>query len=418
MRVFGLAILLLLSLIGLMSIQLQLLYTGIQVEKAKFDRQIYDALLQAEQAINVAPILAGKILDSRNGQSTEGDSHDVVVQLVDSLLGSEELSLEYSLAITESYLGVPVIGDSDFNPLQIGSYRSYSHRMGGALRAQCDCDLFLHLQVHHFFPILIRRLYPLLVPSLAFLLMLILCLILLMRSVRQQKRLDRIKNDFINNLAHELKTPAFSSSLLIRLMKEASRNGQEEKSQHYLALMEQENAAIKEHIEKVLELASLEGGRYQMNLEKVSIEPVLNRIVNTFEHMIKDKEGTFEIQLLTAGVELMADEVHLQNAIQNLLDNAIKYGGQPLVVQLSAAVKKNKLQIQVQDNGPGLTETDKRRVFQKFYRVYNGAQAVAKGFGLGLNYTREVILAHRGRIWVDTADEGGSIFKIELPIKE
>jgi len=413
---FWLAIIILVSLIGLMGVQLQLLYSGIRVEKAKLDRQVYTALVQIEEQVNQSDHLLEYVLSlQQSGHATA--NADQLRQYAEPVIKNSGLDFDFSIAITESYLGLPVLADEGFSLERVGSFRSYSHRLGGQLQQQCQCDLLLHLQAHNFFPILLQRLYPLVVPLAGFLLMVVLCLVLLYRSVNQQKRLSRIKNDFINNLAHELKTPTFSTALLLRLLRTSLQSGQLEKSNSYLQLMEQENTAIKSHIDKVLELASLEGGKYQLERKPLVIGPLLERVAASFTHMVEDKGGYFRYQFEVEGVQVMADEVHLQNAIQNLLDNALKYGGVPPVIQCSASRAGKKLHITVCDNGTGIAARERKRIFQKFYRINNGSAAPAKGFGLGLNYTRQVIRAHGGRVELVKASEKGSSFIISLPIK-
>ncbi|MCG8331178.1 MAG: HAMP domain-containing histidine kinase [Chitinophagales bacterium] len=424
MKTLWLALIIVLSLTGLMAVQLQWLYKGMLSEKASFDREMNGVLVRIGKHIEDDSRLRNKIFElhhSNKGSYTndrDTTSSVYLVKIIDSLFAQYlgETALYTSWGITESYLNYLLVEKAGYDYKEVPIYRSYTYRLEGAVKAECQCDIFLRLQVEGLFGLIAKRLYPLIIPTIAFVLMMILCLLLLVRGFRQQRKLVVIKNDFINNLAHELKTPVFSMSLLSRLLKSSLTSGDDEKSAHYLQLIEAENASMKEHVEKVLELAEFQGSRYELQLEPVLLKSLLDKIVEAFQYRAIEMEGQLIYEpSFDEDVKLQIDKIHFRNAIQNLLDNALKYGGRPPEVKLTVEVEKGICGIVVQDNGHGLTAKERRKIFRKFYRSRSGTRKNIKGFGIGLNYTREVVKAHKGNVWVKSTVGEGSSFGITMP---
>lgn len=425
MKTLWLALIIVLSLAGLMAVQLQWLYKGMLSEKASFDREINGVLVRIGQYIEEDSELRNGILALHRSNkvsrvSSRGAFSGHLVNTVDSLLVQYlgESVLNTTWGITESYLNYPLVEKMGYDYKEVPAYRSYTYRLGGAVSLECQCDIFLRLQVNGLFGLIAKRLYPLIIPTIAFVLMMVLCLLLLVRGFRQQRKLVVIKNDFINNLAHELKTPVFSMSLLSRLLKASLASGDDKKSAHYLQLIEAENTSMKEHVEKVLELAEFQGSRYELQLEPVLLKSLLDKIVEAFQYRAIEMEGQLIYEpSFDENTELLIDKIHFRNAIQNLLDNALKYGGLPPIVKLKAGVEKGMCDIVVEDNGHGLTTRERRKIFRKFYRSRSGTRKNIKGFGIGLNYTKEVVKAHKGNVWVKSVVGEGSSFGIAIPIK-
>lgn len=426
MKANWLALVIILSLCGLMAVQIPMLYISIKAEKASLDKEVYTAMANIQDTINndsgyKLPILA--LQQQRIECSFLDDSlvNEVAIymkKIVSNELSRKGLSEQFSLALTESYLNYQLLATPGYIDVDAPSYRSYLMRFEGAVQKECNCDMLLHLQLHSIFPTLFKRLYPILFSSIGFVLMLVLCCLLLFRILSQQKKLVQIKNDFINNLAHELKTPTFSTSLLLRLLKESLADNKSPKLQQYLALLQQENDAIKEHIEKVLELAKFSDTRYRFNLETILFLPLIERILIAFQHRVKEKNGMLNYQLPAIDIQLMADQMHLQNAIQNLLDNALKYGGKPPKVEVEVYQNDTHLKVLVKDNGKGIEPKEQKKIFKKFYRMPSSQQTNVKGFGLGLAYVQEVMKGHGGRVCLDSQSGTGSTFTLEIPFSQ
>jgi two-component system phosphate regulon sensor histidine kinase PhoR len=247
-------------------------------------------------------------------------------------------------------------------------------------------------------------------------LVLIACMAWLFRMLKQQRKLDRVKNDFINNLTHELKTPVFSISLLLKLVRKSISDGKKEKTEEYLQLIEKENKQLKGHIDMVLELASLESGKFNLELRPTKVHALLQEILSQFQPKLEDKNGTLHVTIEPIANDLHIDKSHFQNMLNNLLENALKYNDKTPIIEINTRLEEQKYYIEIKDNGIGISADDQKQIFDKFYRVSTGDLHQVKGFGLGLNYVKQVIEAHKGQITVKSKIGEGSTFTIELPI--
>jgi len=410
------------ALIGLGFLQYQWLKEGVVLEKQRLDREVRRAMARSPKLIEKDRALWFGILSLqrfRKRSIAAPDSLRESVRLalrekLNAALQAEGLALDFKLQLTEGFMAYPLLEEPGFDRELAISYRTYTRRLQGALEEACECQLLMHLQLGDFLPLLLQRLSRLLIPALFFFLLLLLGFGLLLNNIRRERRLGRIKNDFINNLTHEMKTPVFSISLLSRLLRSALAEGQYEKGQDYLGRIEAENDQLKQQVEKVLELASLEHPRYQLGKEAVQLQAILERASAAVEPRLAAVGGGLRPVEAEPGLWVQADEKHLGNALQCLLDNALKYGGQPPEVQLRAYRKENWVCLEVEDNGPGVPAKERKRIFKKFYRGRAQKQPAA-GFGLGLSYVQQVAQLHGGRVGLSEGSLGGAAFRLCLP---
>lgn len=406
------------ALSGLAVAQYHFLRVAIKLEKVRFDREATTALLAIAGRLEQSPALIRQWQATRIGASPNEAPAlaDSISWLADSVFLARGLPVDFSFAIKEGLLLYPVLLDADFKGGEEERYRTYSRLLKGELRETCGCDLFLFLQVNNLFPLLMNRLYGLFLPSLAFLLLLLAALLILVRMLAQLKKLDEVKNDFINNLAHELKTPVFSSSLLLKLLRQSIGAGDRNRSEEYLSLLQGENSQLKGHIDKVLELASLETARYELQLREHQLHPLLEQVIRQYRHKAETRGGALHFTPGAARSRLLADEHYLRSAIQNLLDNALRYGGEVPDVAVATRNEGRHVLISVSDNGPGIAPQYQGLLFRKFYRIPETNTRKAKGFGLGLGFTRQVARAHGGTVRVDSKAGEGSTFTLMLPV--
>lgn len=411
------------ALLGLAIVQYQLLRAGIQLERQRFDRDAYGILQDVEQNINHRGLLRQQIRRLQRQGSLPLTSpewllprmvEDSLRALFTEVAAARGLDFRYQFALAEDFMSNPLAGAPFAGVGQKAKRETYSLRLGGAMQQECNCSLVLHLQVEHLTGLLLRRLNYILAPSVLFLLLLLGTLLLLLHALKRQEQLGRAKNDFINNLAHELKTPAFSISLLAKLLRQGLRGGNGEKNEAYLTLLEQENEQIKTQVEKVLELASLESTRYPMQLRPSRLHPLLESVAAHHRLRAERLGGSLSLRLHAECDIALADEGHLRNVMQNLLDNAIKYSAGPPAIEIATAATGSQLVIAISDQGPGIAPEHQQRIFEKFYRVPNGR--AIKGFGLGLSYVREALRAQGGSIRLESTPGKGSTFLIALPL--
>ncbi len=232
----------------------------------------------------------------------------------------------------------------------------------------------------------------------------------------RQKRLSEVKNDFINNMTHELKTPistiSLSSELLLRLEDEVEL----EKVKRYAGIIYKENKRLENQVERVLNVAKLDKDQVVLNKEEFDVHELLQEVKENFEFSQTEQGGKLSIHLDAPRFSIQADPVHFTNVIYNLLDNAVKYCTEKADISISTRNEKNYLQIEISDNGIGIKRENIKLIFDKFYRVPTGNVHNVKGFGLGLYYVKLIVDAHHGKIDVKSSPGKGTTFTISLPL--
>jgi len=233
--------------------------------------------------------------------------------------------------------------------------------------------------------------------------------------ILKQKRLSEIQKDFINNMTHEFKTPISTIAVSTEVLKDSSIVQQPERLMQYATIIENENKRLKQHVERVLQMASLDKEDVGLKKEIINLHDVIEDVVNSMLVALNEKDGTIQLHLNALSPEIKADRHHLTNVIFNLVDNAIKYCSGKPVITITTAQQPGGIMLTIQDNGIGISEENKKRIFQKFYRVPTGNIHDVKGFGLGLYYVKQIVEAHRGRITVNSQPGNGCTFTLELP---
>lgn len=238
--------------------------------------------------------------------------------------------------------------------------------------------------------------------------------------ILKQKKLSEIKNDFINNMTHELKTPIatikISSETLLNL---DSSTEDSEKLSRYASIIYKENKRLEQQVERVLNIAKLDKDEIKLKLETFCIHEIIEEAKENFEfNQLEEIGGEIKLDLKAEHHLVHADAVHVTNVIYNLLDNAVKYCDKKPSIVITSRNTKNKILITVSDNGKGISRENQKYIFDKFYRVPTGNLHDVKGFGLGLYYVKTIIEELGGNITVKSTLGKGSEFTVTLPIKE
>lgn len=236
-----------------------------------------------------------------------------------------------------------------------------------------------------------------------------------MATIMRQKKLSVIKNDFINNMTHEFKTPISTISLAIQVLKDKSIVKNEEKSDRYLGIIQNENRRLGTQVEKVLQMAQLDKGNVKLNFTEVNVHEVIEQVLANIGVQIEQKNGLVDLEIDAENAQVWADEVHLTNIIYNLLDNANKYSPESPQITIKTANTAEGLSIQIQDQGIGMSKEQTSKIFDKFYRIPTGNVHDVKGFGLGLSYVKKMVDWHNGTINVTSKLNEGTTFEIILP---
>lgn len=233
--------------------------------------------------------------------------------------------------------------------------------------------------------------------------------------IMKQKRLSEIQKDFINNMTHEFKTPISTIAVSTEVLKDPDIVRHPERLLNYATIIEKENVRLKQQVERVLQVAKLERDDIGLKKEKVDVHEVINDAIKNTTMALQERNGSVTCDLKAARHHVNADRLHLTNVLYNLIDNAIKYCSHEPHVVIETRDDGKYMGIAVRDNGIGIAPEHLKRIFEKFYRVPTGNVHDVKGFGIGLNYVKTLIEAHKGIIKVESEPGKGSTFRIMLP---
>jgi two-component system phosphate regulon sensor histidine kinase PhoR len=260
-----------------------------------------------------------------------------------------------------------------------------------------------------------RQIWLPVLSSVLFIGVVIFCFIYAIRVIIRQKNLSEIKNDFINNMTHEFKTPIATVSLAVEALQDPELLSQESFRKRYLSIIKDENKRLGSQVEKVLQAATLEKKEFSLKMEYVDLAELLENAKSQFELQVENKGGKITLENKMADSNLMSDPFHLAHILNNLLDNANKYSKESPFIHIKAWDHNGFVFVSIQDNGIGMSKEVTKKIFDKFYRVPTGNVHDVKGFGLGLSYVKTIIEAHKGEISVSSEPGKGSIFTIKLP---
>lgn len=234
-------------------------------------------------------------------------------------------------------------------------------------------------------------------------------------TIVRQKKVSEMKNDFINNMTHEFKTPVSTVSLACQALTDVDMNKTSEIYDTYLGIIQEENKRLGLMAEKILQTAIIDQGKLNLNLVDIDFHECIHEVVNNYEFVIIEKEGHIDLHLDALNSVISADRVLLKNIISNLLDNANKYSAGAPIISIRTHNINDGLQFEVKDNGIGIGKKNLKKIFDKLYRVPTGDVHNVKGFGLGLSYVKAIVDAHKGQVTVESQLNKGTTFKIWIP---
>ena len=258
------------------------------------------------------------------------------------------------------------------------------------------------------------------IPSIIFTIVLLITFIFTIVVIFRQKRYTEIKNDFINNMTHELKTPIASISLAVQMMNDDTVTKSEQMTKHLGGVIADETKRLRFLVEKVLQMSMFDKKSIIFKKKELDLNEMVEQIAQTFTLRVEHTGGKIYTQIEAVDSAIYVDEVHFQNAITNLMDNAVKYRKQdePLDIYIHTWNDADKLYLSIRDTGQGIKKENLRKIFDKFYRVHTGNKHDVKGFGLGLAYVKKVVDLHQGEIKAESEVGKGTKFTISLQIFE
>lgn len=277
------------------------------------------------------------------------------------------------------------------------------------------------LKVH--FPEMDKYIYSsvrFMIPAVIFTIVLLLTFIFTIVVIFRQKRYSEIRNDFINNMTHELKTPISSISLAAQMLNDDVVTKSPTMMKHLGGVINDESKRLRFLVEKVLQMSLFDRKKTIIKKRNLNLNDMVDTIANTFTLRVEHTGGKIVTDIGAQFPMIYADEMHFQNVIFNLLDNAVKYRkpDEPVNISIKTWNSSNHLLLSIQDNGLGMKKEDAKKVFEKFYRVHTGNVHDVKGFGLGLAYVKSILDLHNAEISVDSELGKGTRFTIKLPINK
>lgn len=255
----------------------------------------------------------------------------------------------------------------------------------------------------------------LILPSIALVTLILIIFIVAIIIIFRQKQLNNIKNDFVNNMTHEFKTPISTISLASQMLQDPGVGKTPETLKHISNVIRDETKRLSFQVEKVLQMAIFEKDKSILKLNEIRLNSLISDIIGNFSLKVTSKGGKITSKLSATSDLALIDEVHFTNVIFNLMDNALKYSDKPLLLTIETWNEKDNLLISIEDNGIGISKDDLKRIFEKFYRVSTGNLHNVKGFGLGLAYVKKIISEHKGLIKVESELNIGTKFTIIIP---
>jgi two-component system phosphate regulon sensor histidine kinase PhoR len=254
-----------------------------------------------------------------------------------------------------------------------------------------------------------------LLSSAILLLIMIGCFYIAMMTIIKQKKLAEIKNDFINNMTHEFKTPISTISLATQLIQEDTSVVENGTIQRYLGIIKDENVRLGQQVERVLQTAQMEREEIVLKKKTVDVNALIQQVIEMNQPMLMATQGTIQTAFTTESANAFIDEVHMSNVMNNLIDNAVKYSTDAPVINIATFVDDAGFHICVADEGIGIQKEVLTQVFEPFYRVHTGNVHNVKGFGLGLSYVKKIVEAHGGNVYVNSQLGKGSTFEMTIP---
>jgi two-component system phosphate regulon sensor histidine kinase PhoR len=234
-----------------------------------------------------------------------------------------------------------------------------------------------------------------------------------MAIILRQKRLSEMQKDFINNMTHEFKTPISTIRISTDVFLKSPEIIASPRLSQYANIIQEQNQRLNNQVEKVLQLAKIERGNFKLNLEEFNLHELVENVLNSIKVQVEKQGGKVGCELLATMPIINADKLHLTNILHNLVDNATKYcKGAPDILLKTKTIDENRIQVQVIDNGIGISKEDLAKVFEKFYRVPTGDIHDVKGFGLGLFYTKNICDAHGWKISIESEQGKGTTVSI------
>lgn len=350
--------------------------------------------------------------------------------LLDSLLKKElvqnGITLPYEFAVRAQASASPVLATAE---LKAGDWEQHAYKASLFPSEMLSGNNLLYVYFPDQQQYILSKMSAMLAGSAVLVLVILACFYLAVTTILRQKKLSDIKNDFINNMTHEFKTPISTIALATDMAQEnvstVPAPDLSLRLNRYLGIIREENKRLGTHVEKVLQMALLDRGDVKLKQTEVNLHDLIEKVLNNLGVQIEQRQGEVELDFEADQELVQGDELHLTNVLYNLVDNAIKYSPDQLHLTIRTRNEpidsrqggsRPGIRIDIEDRGIGMTRDQLSRIFDKFYRVPTGNLHNVKGFGLGLSYVKKMVEVHEGTIQVESRPGQGSRFSVQLPV--
>jgi two-component system phosphate regulon sensor histidine kinase PhoR len=341
-------------------------------------------------------------------KTLELDNKEVAYTLKRSLAGIET---PYEYAIIKN----GIVQDGPFKKSQKNDFLKSKYRVrlfpGNLIRQDLVLSVIFPERTNY----LLGSMVWILGGSMLFSLFILATFALSLYFIIRQKKVSEMKSDFINNMTHEFKTPIATISLAADTITNPKVINDETSVRHFISMIKKENSRMNKKVETILQIASLDKKEIEFKFENVSMHTIIEHAAETIDIQVQQRNGKIILSLDAVEPVIYGDSEHLTNLVNNFLDNAIKYSPESPEITVSTKNNEKGLILTVEDHGIGMTKAVQSKIFERFYRQSSGNVHDVKGFGLGLNYARAIIDAHKGNITVFSEPGKGSRFEIFLP---
>ncbi len=338
--------------------------------------------------------------------------------------GLEDLDFEFALTLSSNQPFDPVERQSpNYAQANADTVHNYLPRGFGIVVSSGSAfenpDEALWVVALNYKRLVMRSLTGSILLAILFTLVIIAAFFVTVYTMLRQKKLGEIKNDFINNMTHEFKTPIATISLAVDALKNEKVMSSRERMSYFSGIIKEENQRMNKQVEAILKASQFEKQEVELDKGPVHVHEIIKLVADKFLLQLQEKNGRAELALGASNDLIKGDEVHFTNLVNNLIDNAVKYSKEnvPIHLKITSYNAGDKLVLRFEDNGIGMTRETQKRVFEKFYRAHTGNLHNVKGFGLGLNYVKSVTQSHNGSIKVESILGRGSIFTLEFPLE-
>ncbi len=338
---------------------------------------------------------------------------NLIDSLVRNSLSERNIKTKYEFGIYKPASNAMILQKTGKYPTELLS-KSFVYNLSPlGDNMQFPLKFLIYFPQEHIF--ILKKLYKLLFVSLVLFFIIIGSFSYSLVVINRQKKLSEMKNDLINNMTHEFKTPISTISLVCEALRDKDVKKSDAVYNNYVSVIDEENKRLRTMAEHILQSATIESGRLKLHKERIDLHEILQNAVNGKKINAESKGGKITLTLNAENSMIFADRVHMTNVFVNMLDNAIKYNLNAPVIRINTRNLQEGILVDIADNGIGISKSNQNKIFEKLYRVHTGNVHNFKGFGLGLSYVKAIVDQHKGKITVDSELEKGSVFHIYLP---